>query len=254
VQREEPFYRQDLAYIHHQGYGFHADSCAPGILRLLEPIRQRGGLVLEIGCGSGLLTKHLVEAGHRVIATDASPAMLDLAAVAVPDAEAIRTLVLPDDPVPAADAIVGIGHALNYLPDLAAIHRGLGALADALLPGGLLAVDLCDLEWGATRQGGEPYARVEDDWAITTTYHQPSPDRYDRHITTFVRTADGSFRRDEEYHGNVLVDTSAVPALLRDHGVAADIGRSFNDHDRPLPIGLMSVIGTKTPSHSRAGR
>jgi hypothetical protein len=105
-------------------------------------------------------------------------------------------------------------------------------------------VDLCDLQWGA-RQDGTPYARVEDDWAITTTYHRPSPDRYDRHITTFVRTADGSFRRDEEYHGNVLVDTSTVPALLREHGVAAEIGRSFNDEDRPLPVGLMSVIGTR---------
>jgi SAM-dependent methyltransferase len=245
VHPEEPHYRHDLAYIHHQGYGFHADSCAPGILALLEPIRQRGGLVLEIGCGSGLLTKYLVAAGHRVIATDASPAMLALATEAVPGAEAVRLLVLPDDPVPAADAIVGIGHALNYLPDLAAIHRGLGALADAIRPGGLLAVDLCDLEWGATRRGGEPYVRIEDDWVITTTYHQPSPDRYDRHITTFVRTPDGSFRRDEEYHGNVLVDTSIVPARLREHGVAAVIGRSFNDEDRPLPVGLMSVIGSK---------
>jgi SAM-dependent methyltransferase len=187
----------------------------------------------------------LVRAGHRVIATDASPAMLKLAGEAVPGAEAVRTLVLPDDPVPAVDAIVGTGHALNYLPDLGAIHRGLSALAEAVRPDGLLAVDLCDLEWGATRRGGAPYARVEDDWAIITTYRRPSPDRYDRQITTFVRTPDGSFRRDEEYHGNVLVDTSTVPALLREHGMAAEIGRSFNDEDRPLPIGLMSIIGHK---------
>ena len=248
MHSEEPIYRHDLATIHHLGYGFHADSCAPGILALLEPIRQRGGLVLEIGCGSGLLTKHLVQAGHRVFATDASPAMLKLAREAVPGAEAIRTLVLPDDPVPAADAIVGVGHALNYLPDLAAIQRGLGALADAVRPGGLLAVDLCDLAWGTTRRGVAPYARVEDDWAIITTYHRPSPDRYNRHITTFVRTPDGGFRRDQEYHGNVLVGTSAVPALLREHGMATEIGQSFNDEDRPLPTGLMSVIAHKTAS------
>jgi SAM-dependent methyltransferase len=245
VHSEEPIYRHDLASIHHRGYGYHADSCAPGILAMLEPIRERRGLVLEIGCGSGLLTRYLVEAGHRVIATDASPAMLELAGETVPGAEAVQTLVLPDDPVPPADAIVGIGHALNYLPDLAAIQRGLAALADAVRPGGLLAVDLCDLELGVARQGDAPYARLEDDWAIMTTYHRPSPDRYDRHITTFVRTAEGGFRRDEEYHGNVLVDTSTVPELLRQHGVATEIGRSFNDADRPLPIGLRSVIGRK---------
>ncbi len=65
--------------MHHLGFGFHADACAPGILALLEPVRDRGGLVLELGCGSGLLTRHLIDAGHRVIATDASSAMLELA-------------------------------------------------------------------------------------------------------------------------------------------------------------------------------
>ena len=33
-------------------------------MKLLEPVRARGGLVLELGCGSGLLTKHLVDAGY----------------------------------------------------------------------------------------------------------------------------------------------------------------------------------------------
>src|SRR5918997_2770853 len=73
-----PYYRDDLARVHHLGFGFHADACAPGILALLESVRNRGGLVLELGCGSGLLTRHLVDAGHRVLATDASPAMVEL--------------------------------------------------------------------------------------------------------------------------------------------------------------------------------
>jgi trans-aconitate methyltransferase len=75
----EPYYRADLALVHHLGFGFHADDCAPGVLELLAPVRERDGLVVELGCGSGLLTRYLVDAGHRVIATDASPAMLDLA-------------------------------------------------------------------------------------------------------------------------------------------------------------------------------
>ena len=245
VKTDEPYYRHDLAYVHDQGYGVHAVNCAPGILALLEPVRERGGLVLEIGCGSGLLTKYLVEAGHRVIATDASPAMLGLARTAAPGAEEIRTLVLPDDPVPAADAIVGIGHALNYLPDLDAVHRGLAALTEAVLPDGLLAVDLCDLEWGTVRAGAAPQGRVGDDWAIVTRFDRPSPDRFERDLTTFVRSADGTYRREDEHHSNVLLDTSTVPVLLREHGLTAAIGTSFDDEDRPLPIGLKSVIARR---------
>jgi SAM-dependent methyltransferase len=243
MQPHEPYYRRDLAYVFDRGYGFHAEACAPGILALLEDVRARQGLVLEIGCGSGLLTKRLVEAGHRVIATDASPAMLDLTRDAAGSAEDIRRLTLPDDPIPAVDAIVGIGHALNYLADAAAVRRGLVALADALLPGGLLAVDLCDLEWGTARQGAVAQGRVGDDWAIITRFSRPAPDRFDRDLTTFVRGADGSYRRAEEHHGNILIDTSLVPALLRERGVTATIGSSFNDDKHPLPVGLRTIVG-----------
>ena len=71
------YYRHDLALIHDRGHGQHADRCAPGIVELLSPVR--GGLVLELGCGSGALTRHLLAAGFQVIATDASPDMLALA-------------------------------------------------------------------------------------------------------------------------------------------------------------------------------
>jgi trans-aconitate methyltransferase len=82
-----PYYRSDLALVHDLGFGFHADRCAPGILALLQPVRQRRGVVLELGWGTGLLTRHLIDAGHRVIATDASPAMLDRARQALPNVE-----------------------------------------------------------------------------------------------------------------------------------------------------------------------
>lgn len=242
----EPIYRADLAYIHDRGYGFHAEICAPGILAFLEPLRARGGVILEVGCGSGALTRYLVAAGHRVIATDASPAMLDLARAAVPEAEQIRPLVLPDDPIPTVDAIVGIGHPLNYLPSLDAIHTALAALAAALPVGGLLALDLCDLEWGALRQGAAPHARVGDDWAIITLFEQPAPDRFDRAITTFVRTDDGHYRRSDEFHRTVLVDTTTIPGFLGRHGVEATVNTSFADSEHPLPRGLRTVMGRKT--------
>lgn len=240
---DEPYYRHDLALVHHLGFGFHADACAPGILALLEPVRERGGVVLELGCGSGLLTRYLVDAGHRVIATDASTAMLELTRANVPDAEEIRQIVLPDDPLPEADAVVSIGHVLCYLPDEAAVQRALVAAAAALRSGGLIALDLEDLSWGATREEAPPGARLADDWAIIHVREVPSATRFVRHITTFLRNDDGSWRRDDERHENVLMDTSTVPALLAEHGVDATVGTSFGDEKNPE--GLAVVIGTK---------
>jgi SAM-dependent methyltransferase len=240
---DEPYYRPDLALVHHRGFAFHADACAPGILARLEQVRERDGLVVEVGCGSGLLTQHLVDAGHRVIATDASPAMVALTRENVPGVVDVARLTLPDDPIPSADAIVSTGHAVSYLPDADALDRALVAMAQALVPAGVLAIDVCDLEWGAARRDQPDLARVGDDWAIFTRFSIPAPDCYIREMTTFVRNEDGSWRRDDERHDNVLVDTSRLPALLAAHGVEATVGTSFGTET--LPVGLRTLIGHK---------
>ena len=167
-----PYYERDLAFIHDRGYGLHGDRCAPGILDLLAPVR--GGLVLELGCGSGALTRHLLAAGLRVVATDASPDMLDLARAALGESADLRQLTMPGDPLPPADAVVSVGHVLSYLPDAAAIETALAAAADALRPGGVLAVDILDLDYGRIRAGERPFARVEEDWAIITEFSAPA--------------------------------------------------------------------------------
>jgi SAM-dependent methyltransferase len=241
-----PYFRQDLALVHHLGFGFHADLVAPGILALLEPVRRNRGLVVELGCGSGLLTRRLLDAGHRVVATDASPAMLALARQTVPECEQTALLAVPDDRIPECDAIVAVGHPFSYLPDGDAVERAFVASAQALHDGGVLAVDICDLEWGAARQGAPNFGRVSDDWAIITEFSTPSPTTFVRQMAIFTRNDDGSWRRDDERHDNVLIDTSRLPELLAAHGVDATVRDSFGDES--LPVGLKAVVG-----HRRLG-
>ena len=241
--REGSYYRRDLALVHHRGFGHHARACAPGMLALLEPVRARNGLVLELGCGSGLLTRELTGAGHRVIATDASPAMLGLARDYAPAAEDIRQLALPGDPLPEADAVVSVGHVLNYLPDDHAIDQALTAIARALRPGGLFAIDICDLAYGQARRHAPPAAQVHDDWAIVVRFSLPAPGRFVRQITTFVPDGDGSWRRDDETHHNVLIDTARIPALLAAEGVQARLAPAFGTEQ--LPTGLRVLIGQR---------
>jgi SAM-dependent methyltransferase len=199
---------------------------------------------VELGCGSGLLTRYLVDAGHQVIATDASPAMLDLARQTVPDARAVLQVVLPDDAIPEADAVVGVGHVLNYLPDEQSVARALAAVARALRPGGLLALDLCDIEWGEVRRDAPGAGRMGDGWAIVIEFSVPRPERFVRQIATFLEEPDGSWRRDDERHENVLVDTARIPALLAGHGVEATVAPSFGSEQ--LPAGLYAIKGRRT--------
>jgi SAM-dependent methyltransferase len=238
---DEPYYRAALARIHHEGFGFHADACAPGILALLEPVATRDGLVLEIGCGSGLLTRHLVDAGHRVLATDASPAMLDLARAHVPEAIDHRLIALPHDPLPEADAVVSTGHALSYLPSRELLEQALVACARALRPGGVLALDLEDLTTRDAQMARPPTGWVGDDWGMVIERVSDAPDHFARVQTIFVREDDGRYRREVERHDNVLVDVHAVvPPLLEAEGLDVEIRRSFGDETNME--GLLVVV------------
>ena len=229
--------------MHHLGYGFHADACAPGILALLEPVRERRGLVLELGCGSGALTRHLVEAGHRVVATDASEPMLALAREAVPGIEEFRLSRLPDDPLPECDAVVSVGHVLSYLPDEAALDAALVAAAEALRPGGVFAIDLLDVRYGDDLPTDEIRGRVGEDWAVVVRLSRPEERLYVREIAAFLRNEDDSWRRDDERHENVLVETARIPALVAAHGLDVRVAASFGDEE--LPPGLVAIIGSR---------
>jgi hypothetical protein len=77
-----------------------------------------------------------------------------------------------------------------------------------------------------------------------TEFSLPEPSRYVRLMTTFVRQDGDMWRRDDERHDNVLIETSKVPALLARHGVEATVSGSFGDE--LLPAGLVAVVGRKT--------
>ena len=245
------YYQHDLALVHDRGYGQHADRCAPGILEMLAPVR--GGLVLELGCGSGALTRHLLAAGFPVIATDASDDMLSLARAALGEQADLRRLTLPGDPLPAADAIVSVGHVISYLPDAAAVDQALINMAGALRPGGVLAIDI--LRPGVRPDPGgdgdhRPGLRVRTGLGRhhRVLHAGPGPVR-PRHHHVRPRRA-GAWRRGRERHENVLVDTSLIPARLAGHGVQATVGSAFGHAE--LPPGLRAVTGRKSISLSRA--
>jgi hypothetical protein len=62
-----------------------------------------------------------------------------------------------------------------------------------------------------------------------------------RQLAAFIRNDDGSWRRDDERHDNVMIDTTRLPALLAPHGVDATVRDSFGS--QRSPTGLHAIIG-----------
>jgi len=110
---------------------------------------ERGGPILDLGCGTGRLTVPLLRAGHEVVAMDRAPAMLARAAARVARLAPLlrrRALVLRADlrQLPVARRFqfaVAAFHTIQHLMtdrDLAFFFAG---VARVLRPGGWFAFD-----------------------------------------------------------------------------------------------------------------
>jgi SAM-dependent methyltransferase len=228
-------YRHDLAYIHHAGFSEFAESAAPGVIELLLRQGIREGLVVDVGCGSGVLARELTRAGFDVLGVDASPSMIELARNTAPAAR-FEVASLDEVQLPPCDAIAATGEVLNYGDARAFLPRA----ARALRAGGLLLFDVA--EHGAYPSYAE--RRFDgDDWAVIAI-GESGGSTLMRRVQTF-RMVDGVMRRDEEVHTLELYDRTELLALLRPAFGHVRVRRSYGSHR--LPRGHAVYLGVRRP-------
>src|SRR3954447_19357552 len=80
--RRLTFYPADLARIHDEGFGDFARAAAGELLARLPG----SGLVVELGCGTGISTQIVSDAGYDVLGIDISDDMLAIARERAPRA------------------------------------------------------------------------------------------------------------------------------------------------------------------------
>jgi SAM-dependent methyltransferase len=198
-------YRDDLAYIHHAGFSDFARASAGGVIAVLAKHGIHGGLLLDAGCGTGVLAHELTHAGFEVLGFDASPAMIEIARVTAPNA---RFEVAPFETaeLPRCDAIVAMGEVLNYGDIRAFLPRA----ARALRKNGVLLFDVAE-------RGSYPAHDEQriggDDWSVIAIKESDGT-TLTRRVLTF-RDNGGETRRDEEVHELELYAREELLALLQ---------------------------------------
>lgn len=85
-----PAYGPDVAHVHDTGHGDFARDAAPGVLALLREAGIHDGLVVDLGCGSGIWAAALTEAGYDVVGVDPDAGRAALDAVLRRIAAALR--------------------------------------------------------------------------------------------------------------------------------------------------------------------
>ena len=238
-------YGKDLAYIHDTGHGDFARRAAPTILKMLREAGIDDGLIIDLGCGSGIFARAATDAGYDLLGIDQSGQMLRIARRRAPRAR-FRRASLFDAGLPPCAAVTALGECFNYLFDAADRRRALPRLFkrihDALQPGGLLIFDIA-----TPGRGGGSGKRQKNlhgrDWAILLEAEEDARGRtLTRRMVSFRRVG-SLYRRSEEVHRLRLYRPEEITRELRRAGF--DVRELHGYGPVRLPSGWVALVARK---------
>jgi SAM-dependent methyltransferase len=142
-----PYYSDSAASAAFYDLVTDADLTLAGDVELYASLAPRGGLVLELGSGTGRVSHALAQMGLRVVGLEIAPAMLAQAEakrLALPRATAAKVRYVAGDMTDFAlaerfDAVICPFYALAHLEPGPAWDGALAGVAAHLKPGGLAA-------------------------------------------------------------------------------------------------------------------
>ena len=222
-------YRDDLAHIHDAGFGSFAQAAAPVLLEALKAGGIKEGLVIDLGCGSGILSRAIYQAGYDVLGVDISEAMITLARQRVPRGE-FRAETLLKAKLPRSVAVAAVGEVFNYLFDPQIIGSGLSKLLrrihGALESGGVFLFDVA--EPGRVPGTGPVRTFFEgNDWTVLVCSEEDRKRRFLTRTITSFRQVGELYRRDQEVHCQRLLPRSELAAQLRRIGFRVRVLRGY---------------------------
>ncbi|MEM1253340.1 MAG: class I SAM-dependent methyltransferase [Cyanobacteria bacterium P01_H01_bin.21] len=230
----QDYYREDLAYIHDVGYCEHALKSAAGILKILTKNHILDGLIVDLGCGSGLSTLEFIKAGYRVLGIDISETMIALARNRAPSAEfQVASLFKVD--IPTCKAVTAIGECLNYLFDPDNNDELLCQLFEriyqVLEPGGVFIFDIA--EPGQLERNDQQQFSEGHDWFVLVEKEEDSAQStLKRRIITFRKMGE-HYRRSDEVHHVRLYRSTDIAHKLRKVGFKVETMRSYDQYQLP---------------------
>ena len=217
------FYAQDLSFIHHQGFSAFASEAGAGLRKLLVDAGIRRGVIVDLGCGSGIWAKQLTDEGYEAVGVDSSPAMIEIARSVAPRA---RLYLRPIHRFgfPLCAAVTALGEVLSYSVDTAEdvlLADILARIAAALVPGGLLIFDLMmratnqPMRYDSEHHGPNWQVRVE-------AIEDPARSQLTRRITTTVMEPESGERQQVETHLLRTYDSVQVEGWLKAAGFTVE--------------------------------
>ena len=176
------------------------------MMTLLKENGVSGGMsVLELGCGTGTVTRMLSKSGYDCVGLDMSEDMLSIASDKTfeEDLHIIYTCQdMRDFEVPySMDAMISIGDSMNYITCVDDLENVFSCVRENLKENGVFIFDLKTIHFFRDILADNTYAQSRDDYAfIWDNYYDEEERNNEYELAVFVKNEDGTFDRFEEQH------------------------------------------------------
>ena len=179
-------------------------------------------LVVDLACGTGVVTRKLFDKGYDVFGVDISSEMLSRAM----DSDEERGIMYLNQDICELDLYSTIGTAvcicdsLNYLLSDEELEAAFAGVSNFLYPGGVFIFD-CNTSYKYREAIGEStIAEAGDDVSfIWDNYYDEDENVNEYDLTLFIKREDGLYERAEETHLQRGIEKEDIESLASKSGL-----------------------------------
>ena len=237
-------YGNALSHIHDSGFAGVAEAAADMLISTLKASGSTHGRVTDLGCGSGILARKLLDQGYAVEGVDQSVAMLALAQSRAPEA-VFRHESLLECEIPPSIAVCAIGECFNYLfdrnNDEAALDRVLHRVHQSLQVGGIFLFDIATPD-RIIKAPPKQFFQTQNWTTLVENIHSETPLMMTRKISSFVRAGEYYERVDETHHLR-LINPDTLAHRMTTLGFEFEMFECYGP--TPLPAGCIGFCAYK---------
>lgn len=195
------------------------------LIGLLKEYGIEDGLVADLGCGTGKITRLLSDAGYDMIGVDNAAEMLEIAREIQEDEERddiwyllqdMRELELSGE----VNAMVSICDSMNYILEEEDLKEVFLRVKEYLQTGGIFIFDMNTLHKYRDMIGETTIAENREEGSfIWDNYFYEDEMVNEYELTLFIREENGLFRKYEETHYQRAYELDMVKRLIEEAGL-----------------------------------
>ena len=208
---------------------------------LLTEYGIEDGLLLDLGCGTGKLTRLLAASGYDMIGVDNSEEMLEIAREHEEEGRENEILYLLQDMrefelYGTVRGVVSICDSINYILEEADLRRVFELVNNYLDPKGIFIFDLNTVYKYRELLGENTISESREESSfIWENWYDPDDQVNEYDLTLFIRNDEGLYEKYEETHYQRAYALETVCQLIRQAGMKLEAVYDAFTFEKPRP-------------------